>query len=221
MRHLKAFQMVFAAGILFIVAGCSSSPSQGDGKQAIESRIKEESQGRIKLTKFQKNNGVQGELMGFKIYALEFEAEIEFTENCKWVTGFQGSQLSFRTGKPMAEPPSGFSWNKFLDDTQSPGELMAKGQKVSISGLVRFVKKEKGWAVDGVDLKNSTPVNGSVSAPPPESPALDSSVALTAQGKTTERNAKKSAEDHAAQVASSPTDPVASVVSFKSVTVTV
>ncbi len=202
MRHLKAFRAVLAAGLLFIIAGCSSSPSQSDGKQAIENRIKEESQGRIKLTKFQKSNGAQGELMGFKIYALEFEAEIEFTENCKWVTGFQGSQLSFRTAKAVAEPQSGFSWNKFLENTQSPGELVAQGQKIGVSGIVRFAKKENGWAAENIELKNAKPIGGVI-------PFVDPRASLSAEEKAELTKWKKD-DKNAAPTAKPPNDPVAS-----------
>lgn len=90
--------------------------------------------------------------MGFKIYALEFDAEIEFTEDCKWIIGMFGQQLSFQTSKPVAQPKSGFSWNSFLDDTTNPGTLVKRGQRVKLSGVIRFVKREKGWAVDGVEV---------------------------------------------------------------------
>ena len=71
-----------------LLAGCSSSPSAREGERAIQDSINQQSQGRIKLTKFQKKDGAQGEMMGMKMYTLEFQAGIEFTEDCKWVTGF-------------------------------------------------------------------------------------------------------------------------------------
>lgn len=143
-------------------AGCSPSPSSGDGERAIQGRIKEQSGGRIKLTKFEKTNGAQGELMGFKIYALEFNAEIEFAEDCKWAAGALGQQLSFSTSKAVVESQSGFSWDKFLDDTTNPGALVKKGQRVQLSGVVRYLKKEKGWAVDGIEISKAAPIVGSV-----------------------------------------------------------
>ena len=138
--------------LIAMLTSCSSSPSGADGERAIQEVIKKDSEGRIKLVKFQKTNGANGELRGFKMYALEFDAEIEFAEDCKWLTGTYGQSLSFRTSKPVAAPKSGFSWNKFADDTQNPGELVTKGQKVLVSGVVSFVKKEKGWAAEIVGI---------------------------------------------------------------------
>lgn len=148
--------MMLIAALCALFTGCSSSPSSGDGERAIQNRISEQSQGRIKLNKFNKSDAVQGEVMGVKFYSLEFDAEIEFTEDCKWVVGMFGQQLSFQTSKPVAKPGSGFSWNSFLDDTVSnPGTLVKKGQQVKLTGAIRFVKKEKGWSVEGVELKNA------------------------------------------------------------------
>ncbi len=151
-------QLIVFCGLL---AGCSSSPSSGDGERVIQARIKQESEGRVKLTKFEKTNGAKGELIGLTIYTLEFEAEIEFTEKCNWLTGMFGQELSFRTSKLVAAPASGFSWNKFLDDSQNPGTAVAKGQRVQLSGVVRFTKKEKGWSVDSMQLSNAKPMSGS------------------------------------------------------------
>src|ERR1039457_2533982 len=78
----------------FIFAGCSSKPSEGDGKQAVQNQINQDAQGRIKLVEFHKTNGQMAEINAVKIYSLAFGAEIEFTEDCKWVTGFMGQQLS-------------------------------------------------------------------------------------------------------------------------------
>lgn len=144
--------IICVAGLCALLTGCSSSPSSGDGELAIQNRIDEQSQGRIKLAKFEKSNGAQGVMNGFKIYAMDFNAEIEFTEDCKWITGRFGEQLSFQTSKPVAKPGSGFSWNSFLDDTTNPGTPVRSGQRAKLTGVIRFVKKEKGWAVDRVEL---------------------------------------------------------------------
>jgi hypothetical protein len=132
------------------LAGCSSFPSSRDAEREIQNRINQESEGRVKLVKFQKMDGTQGELMGFKIYALEFNAEIEFAENCKWVIGFMGTQLSFRTTKLPPKSQDGLA--AFMEASQNPGMQVSKGQHVQLAGVVRFVKKENGWSVEGVDI---------------------------------------------------------------------
>jgi TPR repeat protein len=152
--------LLLLSSVCAILAGCSSSPSSGDGERAIQDRIKDQSEGRIKLARFEKTNGAQGELMGLKFYALEFEAETEFTEDCKWLNGVSGQPLSFRTSIPIVQPQSGFSWKAFADDTQNPGTLVKKGQRAMLAGTVRFVKKERGWSVDGIELTRVTPSYG-------------------------------------------------------------
>jgi TPR repeat protein len=160
-RWRTKWVLVALAGLaLFVILryAISGTPSANDGERAVQDRIKQEAQGRITLAKFQKTNGQEGELLGVKMYGLEFEAEIEFTEDCKWITGFMGSQLSFRTSKLIAQPSSGFSWQKFSDDGLNPGVPVQKGQKMQVSGVIRFQKKENGWSVDGIELNRATPV---------------------------------------------------------------
>jgi len=141
-----------AAGFCGLIAGCSSKPSEGDGSRAIQNQIAQDSQGRIKLVEFHKTNGQMAEINAVKVYTLEFNVKIEFYENCKWITGNFGQELGFRTGKLVAAPNSGFSWGKFMDDSQNPGPPMQKGQRVQIFGEIVFEKKENGWSVDRVKL---------------------------------------------------------------------
>src|SRR6266567_1546956 len=144
----SASSFVLLTVVCAVLAGCSSSPSAGDGERAIQDRIRQESEGRIRLTNFQKDNGAQGELMGFKIYRLEFTANVEFAEDCKWVTGFMGSQLGFRTTKAPAENQNALA--AFTEASQNPGEI---------------VRKEKGWAVDTIELSKGTPIGDSGRSP--------------------------------------------------------
>ncbi len=138
-----ALSLLLSLCALFV--GCSSSPSVGDGERAIHNRIIEESESRIKLTKFEKTNGQSGEPMGFKIYAMDFQAEIEFADDCKWVTGFGGLEMGFRTLK-VQTPMDMFEANLHA------GFRVSKGQRAKISGIIQFAKKEKGWAVDSLQF---------------------------------------------------------------------
>jgi hypothetical protein len=137
-----SFVLALSIGLCCLLAGCWSSPSAGDGERAVQECIKRDSEGCIKLTKFQKTNGAHRELGGFgglkglKTYAMEFDAEIEFTENCTWMTGIMGSQLSFNTAP----------------DNFMAGTPVTKGQRVQLAGVVGFVKTENSWSVSGVDL---------------------------------------------------------------------
>jgi hypothetical protein len=164
----------------FLFAGCSSKPSTGDGKQAIQSQIEKDAQGRINLLEFHKTNGQLVEINAVKIYSMEFEAEIEFTEDCKWVTDIMTRHFSFRTSKLVGQSNSGFNMGKFIDDADNPGSPVQKGQKVKIAGVIRFEKKENGWSVDGIEINQATLVGGSTSevsqqTPKPSTVAVDAS----------------------------------------------
>ncbi len=103
--------------------------------------------------------------MGFKIYVLEFDAEIEFTEECKWVTGLFGQQLSFRTTKPPVQDSGALA--QFMEASMNPGDVVKKGQRAQLSGTIRFAKEERGWAVDGLELSRAKLMGGS-DAPAPQ-----------------------------------------------------
>lgn len=154
--------VAWAILLLPMLTACWSSPSVSDGKQAIQDCITKESEGRIKLTRFEKSNGAGDEIAGFKIYKLEFESEIEFTENCKWVTGGGGQEVGFRTAKSVAQPKSGFSWNSFLSDSQNPGPDVTKGLKIQIFGAIHFVKNERGWYVVNIQITQAKPLTNPI-----------------------------------------------------------
>src|ERR1017187_2817506 len=101
--------ILLALGICAVFSGCSGPPSASEGRQAIEDRIKGQSEGRIRLVQFKKANGQLAEVMGVKVYTPEFESEIEFLEACKWnIRTFAGAimddELSFRTTKSPDKP---------------------------------------------------------------------------------------------------------------------
>jgi mono/diheme cytochrome c family protein len=146
----------WAYSLCAIISGCSSNPAPGAGRQAVQDKINQDAQGRIKLKNFRKTNGQMAEINAVKVYSLAFDAEIEFTEDCKWVTGVFGQQPGFVTAKLVAQPTSGFSWNKFMDDSSNPGKAVKQGQRVNIDGVITFEITENGWAVDGISIKNAT-----------------------------------------------------------------
>ena len=134
---------------LFLCAGCSSQPSAGDAERVIQQKIDSQSGGRIKLAGFTKTNGQKGELLGVQIYSLEYEAEIEFMEECKWIQEPFSQQVSFRTAVPPKQPDGGFRWDNFMDDRMNPGTVMKKGQRQKLKGSVDFEKTERGWRAAG------------------------------------------------------------------------
>lgn len=107
-------------------------------------------------------------MMGFKVYKLEFTAELEFVEDCKWL-GDPVPLFGFRTSKVYTQNEASFA--SFLEKTTNPGEIVKKNQLAQISGVITFVKKENGWAVDsmefskGIGLLNSPQSDHVVEAP--------------------------------------------------------
>lgn len=146
---------VFCGAMLILwvglLAGCS--PSAGDGRQAIENQIEKYSEGRIRLTNFRKTDATEGEFMGGKFYVLEYVAEIEFTEDCKWLNGAFGGAPSFRTSQSASGPRSESLW----ESINNPGVYAKRGEELELTGEIRFVKKESGWVVDSVKIEKAQP----------------------------------------------------------------
>jgi hypothetical protein len=81
---LKKCEVFFLLiGFAFSLVSCSAQPSAADGQQAIQNQINQDAQGRITLVEFHKTNGQLAEINAVKVYSLEFNAEIEFVEDCK------------------------------------------------------------------------------------------------------------------------------------------
>jgi hypothetical protein len=157
------------------------TPSAADGESAIRAAINNESAGRIKLVSFKKTDAVEGELMGFKIYGLEFQIEIEFLENCRWVDyGLGGTGPTLHTAK-LTPKNSNNSLTQFNENLQNPGTDVTRGQHVNVAGTVRYVKKESGWVLDEVRLSqvvsagdNSSPRSATEATPSAPSEATAS-----------------------------------------------
>ncbi len=135
MKHLHSVR--WATLVLTVTAtvfsGCSSVPSSSDAQRILENQIIMQSKGVIKLIGFTQTNAQKGDVMGTKIYSLEYQAEIEFTADCYWGGPFGGFEVM--TGEPSL-------FNAF----RYQGKKRAKqGQRKAISGELVFEKTEKGW----------------------------------------------------------------------------
>jgi hypothetical protein len=128
------------------LSGCSSSstPSSREGKAEIEQRIKEQSNGMIKLVSFDKTDGQPFEAFGIKGYRLLYKAEIEFLDNCAWSAGQFGRwEGNFQAVHP--KPTS--SLQSLLPEGGLGMTPVKKGERTSVSGEVVFAKSENGWQV--------------------------------------------------------------------------
>ena len=113
----------FAALLSFLLCACSSSsPSESDGRQALEGR----SGGLYRITSFHKTNGQASETSGVKGYRLEYEADAE----C----------LKVNWNSPY--PP--------LTDAFAGGpQCTAVGQVHKMKGAISFQQTENGWRAVG------------------------------------------------------------------------
>ena len=137
------------------IAYCFGVPSAADAERAIQNRIKEQSSGRIGLTSFKKTDAVEGELLGVKFYSLEYQAEIEFLAACKWnITTFGGAlmdtEANFHTSR-LPDKPAG-ELAQFTEQVTNPGTEVSKGQRATLIGAVRFIKKESGWVAQNIQF---------------------------------------------------------------------
>lgn len=140
-----AVAVILLASALAILVACSGGkPSAGDGRTALQERIRSESGGRITLVRFEKTDAQQGEVFGVPLYEMQWTAEIEFTQDCKWVTGLFGVNAGFQTRIPPAGAGKDY-WGGWMENTQYPGVLVKAGDRASLSGVVTFRKTEKGW----------------------------------------------------------------------------
>ena len=80
LRACKNSAFILIVSLCAAITGCSSKVSEADGKKAVQNQITQDAQGRIALIGFHKTNGQQAEVNGVKLYSMEFEAEIEFSE---------------------------------------------------------------------------------------------------------------------------------------------
>ena len=155
--------MILSALALFATAGCEpSAPSANGGKREIQRQIDAESEGRIDLLNFRKTNGQRRELFGRKLYALEFEASIEYTEACRADMGYFGAFSSFKTTElPKKIACSGgdlaCAQNRLLrelnDSILVADPDVRKGHTEHIAGVMTFEKMERGWRAVSLTMK--------------------------------------------------------------------
>lgn len=143
--NLKQSSFLILLIFLVIISGCSTKPSDKDGRQVLENLLEEQTKGKVKLVDFKKLNAEEGELMGVKLYGIEFEAEVEFLEECYYRV--REEFLDGITPGIVIDKPMRFGW----------GEVNMFGLKKAhpsmrekLSGKLLFEKTEKGWkGMDG------------------------------------------------------------------------
>lgn len=100
-------------------------------------KIEKQSKGLIKLVDFKKTNAQDAEVLGVKLHAIEYQAEIEFLRDCYWGGPFGGLEQGFEviTGEPGP-------FNAWMYMGKKKGR---QGERETITETLRFQKTEKGW----------------------------------------------------------------------------
>lgn len=121
----------------------SGSPSTNDVRQALEQRIKEQSEGQITLFGF-RQIGVKVpdlELNGKPTCAAEFQAGIEFQAPGVWASRYQGRPLTFVLLKPFSDLRGADSWHPF--------RIEDKGERFVLQGYALFTRDSGRWTLAG------------------------------------------------------------------------
>lgn len=110
-------------GMTILFTSCSDGPSNAEARAIFEKQWQNEiDEGVVKVSRFDKVDGVAGELMGVKLYSLKYDAEITWPK---------GNDIGCGQG-PNANP-------YYLCRSREIG------QKEKFSGTIQFQKTEKGW----------------------------------------------------------------------------
>jgi len=123
---MKSLVVLTTLSLLPMLVGCGASlPTEHDGEQFFRQEMTKR-EVPFNLVSFHKTNG-KGEGQS---YTIEFEAEIEFTVNCRWN---DSGGWSFITGE-LADDPR-----------MSVLRAAKKGQRQEVAGSIELEKTEKGW----------------------------------------------------------------------------
>lgn len=140
---MKSTRFILSLFAIVALSACGGPPTESDGRKILEAKIQSQSNGLIKLVSFEKTNGVQMEHMGMKAYMMDFQAEIEFLDDCMW----DGSAPSIFAGSfnAVRDQPSG---NDSLSPAYAGKQKATKGQRHKGPGIFIFKKSEQGWSAD-------------------------------------------------------------------------
>ena len=143
----------FVAGcvILTVVAGCSGTPAVSLGRDAVSSRFDGGKSTRVTLVDFSKTDGQASELMGVRLYMMQFTAVAEFTDDAYYTTGGVMQPNDDILTRPASKTPPNCQQNLAACLSERP-VLAKKGDRLTFSGSATFEKRESGWHVVHVEM---------------------------------------------------------------------
>jgi hypothetical protein len=117
-------------------AGCASNPSLSAGQRLLRRHIEIESEGRLKLSSFERT---RDESVG-RSSCWAFAGDIEVVEDCVWLFDrpTETVHIDFRTSGA---------------NEQAVGEAVKRGQHYSLVAAVYFNKEDKTWKVSHIGIR--------------------------------------------------------------------
>jgi predicted LPLAT superfamily acyltransferase len=140
---------VLKALVIFMFIGCSSrtqaadKPTENQGANAMDAKIREESKGLLRLVKFTKTNGQKANVNGIDMYTMECTVETIAIQDCV-MTEFPkvGWEGNFKAIKEQESPPDELDYLR-------PIKRLAKDAKMTFTTSLDFELTERGWRTEG------------------------------------------------------------------------
>jgi len=159
----------------------NTSAITGIAKAYMEQQVSSQSNGKLRLIDFKKQNGVINESFGPKTYTLEYVLVIEAMGQFwkKTEDKFMGANW-YWTNFTVLDQGSKGGW----DDYNNNWASFDRGSKIEITGTLSFENTENGWRVTGVNMfsrgyKNKSskilPNTYNNTPPPPPPPPIEDS----------------------------------------------
>jgi len=148
----KHFLFITALMSLIVLSSCGDDRAT-KAKDYLQQKIADESGNAFKLESFTKTNGVEHELMGMKIYTLEWDAQVSVQKEV-WKSRMETS-INFLTYD---------TWGDFKVMTKVPKEFVNKahliaGTTIRFKGDCEFQKTDNGWLVEGWQITSHEILN--------------------------------------------------------------
>ena len=133
-------------------------PAADTAKDTFQRAITGPLAGKLRLSAFQKTDGLPGLVEGVQVYELDFTATVEVLENMR----YQTSAKEIKTAPPNATPKeqSGFSWDNFYSSAVAGFSSAFMGDKFKVVGKVGYQRKESGWVVAAIEFNSSLDTSG-------------------------------------------------------------
>lgn len=137
----------------FFLVACSRF-GKPDGRDAVENAINKNSNGLIELVSYTKTNGIERDLFGSKAYVVEYQAEIQFTDDAAWTGGRNAFASLFAAvkeqGACQGRQDFAVSMCKMSMGFNYPVHTK-KGQQFNVEGTVTYEMTDNGYRVTNVE----------------------------------------------------------------------